>query len=115
MKAKFTNYNDGVLFICKPESDHNDFNAVKNPTKKTELDKIFKLDFTEMSRRDQDMEFAEGQGRTLTMKVKTRLLDQVNKLHQVLIGDVLYSIINVDKDRSRQEMYFYLEEVRNLT
>ena len=115
MRPKFSNYNDGVLFICAPETDHNDFNAVKNPTRETDLDKLWKLDYAEMSRREQDLQFAEGQGRTLTLKVKTRLLDPVNKLHQVLVGDMLYSIINADKDRQRQEMYLYLEEVRRIT
>ena len=33
----------------------------------------------------------------------------------VLIGKVLYSIINLDEERNSQEMYLYLEEVRKLT
>ena len=77
MKSRFSTFNDGVLFICKPESDHSTFNAVKNPKKKTELDKILKLNYDEMSRREQDLQFAESQGRNLTLKVKTRLRSQV--------------------------------------
>ena len=115
MKSRFSTFNDGVLFICKPESDYSSFNAVKNPTKKTELDKILKLNYDEMSRREQDLQFAESQGRNLTMKVKTRLRNQVTKFHQVLIEDVLYSIIDLDKDRDGAEMYLYLEEVRKLS
>ena len=115
MRPKFTNYIDGVLYVCNPDSGQSDFNAVKNPTKRKNLDVIWKLDFREMSRRDQDMDFAESQGRTLTMKVKTHLLEPVNRLHMVMIGDILYSIINLDKDRYAQEMYFYLEEVRDLS
>ena len=84
MKSRFSTFNDGVLFICKPESDHSSFNAV-------------------------------SQGRNLTMKVKTRLHSQVTKFHQVLIEDVLYSIIDLDIDRDRSEMYLYLEEVRKLS
>lgn len=115
MKSRFSTFNDGVLFICKPESDHSSFNAVKNPIKKTELDKILKLNYDEMSRREQDLQFAESQGRNLTLKVKTRLRSQVTKFHQVLIGDMLYSIIYLDINRDKSEMYFYLEEVRKLS
>jgi len=86
MKSRFSTFNDGVLFICKPESDHSSFNAVKNPTKKKELEKILKLNYNEMYRREQD-----------------------------LIEDMLYSIIDLDKDRDRSEMYLYLEEVRKLS
>lgn len=114
MRPKFTNFNDGVLFVCRPDSGQSDFNAVKNPTTKTDLDVIWKLDFREMSRRDRDMDFAESQGRTLALKVKTHLLDGVNRMHMVTIGNTLYSIINLDKDRANREMYFYLEEVRDL-
>ena len=115
MKSRFSTFNDGVLFICKPESDHSTFNAVKNPKKKTELDKTLKLNYDEMSRREQDLQFAESQGRNLTLKVKTRLRSQVTKFHQVLIEDMLYSIIDLDIDRDRSEMYLYLEEVRKLS
>ena len=115
MKSRFSTFNDGVLFICKPESDHSSFNAVKNPTRKNELERILKLNFDEMFRREQDLAFAESQGRNLTMKVKTLLRDQVTKFHQVLIGDMLYSIIDLDKDRKKSEMYLYLEEVRKLS
>jgi len=115
MKSRFSTFNDGVLFICKPESDHSSFNAVKNPTKKKELEKILKLNYNEMYRREQDLAFAESQGRNLTLKVKTRFRNQVTKFHQVLIEDMLYSIIDLDKDRDRSEMYLYLEEVRKLS
>ena len=115
MRTKFNNYNDGVLFVCRPTSTQSDFNAVRNPDSRDELDVLWKLDFREMSRREQDMDFAESQGRTLTLKAGTRLLDLVDKMHMVTIGDVLYSIINLDKDRSAGEMFFYLEEVRRLS
>lgn len=115
MRPKFSNYNDGVLYVCRPDSGQSDFNAVKNPTHKVDLQRVYKLDYCEMSRRDQDMDFAESQGRTLSLKVKTRLLDPVNRLHMVVIGNVLYSIINLDKNRASKEMFFYLEEVREIS
>ena len=115
MRSRFSTFNDGVLFVCRPESDQSSFNAVKNPTKKSDLDRILKLNFDEMSRREQDLQFAESQGRNLTLKVKTRWHGKVTKSHQVLIGDMLYSIIDLDQDRDKSEMYLYLEEVRKLS
>lgn len=115
LKSKFSTFNDGMLYICKPESEVNSFNAVKNPVKRSDLTRTLKLAFCEMSRRDQDLAFAESQGRTLTLKIKTRLHGDITKQHQVLIGDILYSIIHLDPDRSKDEMYLYLEEVRKLS
>lgn len=115
MKVKIPTFNDGVLYVCKPEAERSSFNAVRNPTVEADLEKIIKLDFDETSRRDQDLDFAESQGRSLNMKVKTRLRPEVTKHHQVLIGAMLYSIIYIDYNRDRGEMYLYLEEVRKLT
>ena len=114
-RSRFSTFGDGVLWVCNPEEAASDFGAVKNTTKKEELKRIQKLNYEEMSKRDQDLDFAESQGRTLSLKVKCRLWPKVNKLHQILIGKVLYSIINLDEDRASQEMYLYLEEVRKLS
>ena len=114
-RSRFSTYNDGVRWVCAPEEASSDFGAVKNTTKKEELKRIQKLDYKEMSKRDKDLDFAEGQGRVLSIKVKCRLWPKVNKLHQILIGKILYSIINLDEDRAGQEMYLYLEEVRKLS
>ena len=114
LKSKFSTFNDGMLYICKPESEVNSFNAVKNPVKRSDLTRTLKLAFCEMSRRDQDLAFAESQGRTLTIKVKTRYHAGVNKHSQVIIGSVLYSIIHLDIDRAKTELFLYLEEIREL-
>ena len=114
-KSRFSTFNDGILWICEPEDISSDFGAVKNTTKKEALKRIVKLAFKEMSKRDQDMDFAESQGRVLSIKVKCRIWPKANKMHLVLIGKVLYSIINLDEERNSQEMYLYLEEVRKLT
>lgn len=113
-KSRFSTFNDGVLWVCRPETASSDFGAVKNTSKRNQLVRVGKLNFKEMSKRDQDLEFAESQGRTLNMKVKCVLWPKVNAMHQILIGKVLYSIINLDQDRKAQEMYLYLEEVRKL-
>ncbi len=113
-KSKFSIFNDGVLKICEPEDDQTDFSAVTNTDSVDDLEVIYKLNFSELSKRDQDLQFAESLGRTLNLKVKCRYVGGINKLNLVLIGDMLYSIINMDEDRARKELYLYLEEVRKL-
>lgn len=113
MKPRFPTYNDGILWICRPESMKTDFNAPQNAKQASDLEKIEKLDYKEMSKREQDLDFAESQGRALNLKVRTRLRDWVDKMNPVLIGKVLYSIINIDMDRQGGQMFLYLEEVRS--
>ena len=112
LKPRFSTFNDGILWICEPESEQTDFNAVKNTRTASDLEKIEKLDFKEMSKREQDLDFAESQGRALNLKVRTRLREWVDKMNLVLIGKTLYGIINIDMDRAGKQMYIYLEEVR---
>ena len=112
MNPRFSTFNDGILWVCEPEDEQTDFNAVKNTRKASDLKKIEKLDFKEMSKREQDLDFAESQGRALNLKVRTRLREWVDKMHLVLIGKTLYSIINIDMDRMGRQMFIYLEEVR---
>ena len=73
-----------------------------------------KLAYEETSRREQDYEFARSIERSLTLKVKTPLYPNVNKKHSVLIENTQYSIFELDVDRKKNEMYFYLEEVRKI-
>lgn len=107
-------YNSGVLYICLPSEEKNSFAVVKNQVRAADLCKVLKLNFDEKSRRENDMEFAESKGRTLNLKVRTRLRENVNSTHKVLIGKVLYSIIYIDPDRAAGDMYLYLEEERQL-
>ena len=115
MKSRFSTYNDGMLWICEPINSVSDFGAVRNTTTESGLRQLGKLAYKEMSKRDQDMDFAESEGRTLSLKVKCRLKQEATKMHLVRIEDTLYSIIHKDEDRAKQEMYLYLEEVRKLT
>lgn len=114
-KAKRKAYNDGVLWVVDPPTEQTDFGAVKNQTKASALNKLLKLSFHEMSRRDSDIEFAESMGRQLSLKVKTIHHPAADAAKDVLIGDMLYSIVKLDVDRQMHEMYLYLEEVRRLT
>lgn len=115
MKPKFSTYNQGILCICEIDNESSSFNAPKNPTASTDMKKIQKLDFEKVSIREQDKDFAESKDRTLTMKVKTRYHASATTDRQVLIGNDLYDIFNVDPDTAEKEMYLYLEKVRTLT
>ena len=107
-------YNDGVCYIVNEETTPSSFAAKQNGTKADDFKKIAKLMFAEMSIREQDMEFAEAISRTLTRKIKTPLVGGWNSRNKVLIDSTIYDIINADKDRANDEIYFYLEEVREL-
>lgn len=110
MKTKIQTYNDGYIHVCQKQTD-GDF-AARNPKKKDDLKMILKLAYKETSRRDRDLEYAESVGRSLSIKLKTRIHPSVKNTHMVLIGNVLYSIINLDYDKGKGEMYFYLEEAK---
>ena len=114
IKTRFQTYNDGVLYACRPPEEKSSFNAVKNQSEKKDIKKRLKLDYKEMTKRDQDMAFAESFGRTLNMKVKTPLNDDVKSTDEILIGDTLYSLIHIDFNRGGKEMYLYMEEARKV-
>jgi SPP1 family predicted phage head-tail adaptor len=73
-----------------------------------------KLAYEECSKRQQDLDFAESHGKTLNMKIKTRLITNINSNQKIIIIDDLYDIIYIDYDNKKQEMYFYLERVRQI-
>ena len=107
-------YNDGVCYIANEEKAPSSFAAKQNGTTADDFKKIVKLMFAEMSIREQDMEFAEAISRTLTRKIKTPLVGGWTSRNKIIIGNTVYDIINADKDRANNEIYFYLEEVREL-
>lgn len=113
-RSRFSTYTDGVLFVCVGVSEPSDFSAVTNPTKTTDVRRIQKLDYTEVSRRESDQEFAESVGKSLDMKVKTPYHGSATTDRQVLIGSTLYDIFQMDWDADRKNMYLYLEKVRTL-
>ena len=117
MKKQMTGrkaYNDGVLFICDPPEKCSSFGAVQNAAKAEDLKKIVKLSYQEMSKRDQDIAFAQSRDRQLSMKVKAVEHKEAGAEKNVLIRNVLYSVIYIDHDRKNHEMYLYLQEERKL-
>ena len=111
-KNKFETFNDGVVHVFRERPRQTDFNAKRNVVTLSDMDFIAKLDFKEMSRREQDMQFAEQNDFSLSLKIKTRLLKSIDNKCKAVIDGYLYDIAHLDKSRS--ELFFYLSEVRKI-
>lgn len=112
MKPKFSKYNDGVISIYREKERRTDFNAKQNVSTLDNMDFIVKLAFEESTKREQDMEFAQQNDFSLTAKVKTRLVNGVDSKCKAVINGYLYGVTYVDKTRT--EMYIFLEGVKQL-
>jgi len=112
--VKQSNYNDGYIYVYEEKKHHSDFAAPLNITSMNDLIPVIKLAYEESYKREKDLEFAETQNKSLSMKVKTRLQNIVKKHHKVVILDMLYDVFEIDYDRKNQEMYIFLEEVRKI-
>lgn len=111
-KAKFSRFNDGVVSIFREKDKKTDFNAKQNVSALDDLDFVVKLAFEEMSKREQDLDFAEQSGFTLSLKIKTRFVKGVDNKCKAVIDGYLYDISYIDK--SRTELYLYMEGVKPL-
>lgn len=112
--TNFQRFNDGVASFYKENAKRSNFSAKENARGLEDLTFICKLDFEEMSKRQQDQEFAQQNGHTLTLKIRTRLVPVVDSSCKVVIGDTLYDIYDIDKSKKDFSLYLYLEEVRQL-
>lgn len=112
MKQKFSNYNDGYLKVYNDKNKKTNFNAKKNILSENDMEFVLKLAYEECNKRLEDLEFAEANGHSLNMKVKTRFHKLINEKQKVVINNMLYNIYNLDFDRQKQEIYLYLEGVR---
>lgn len=111
-KKKFSCYNDGVVFIYRDKKNKSNFGAKENVSVLDDMDYIAKLDFEESSKREQDIEFANQNDFSLSLKIKTRLIKGVNNGCKAVIDGYLYDIKYVDK--TRIEMFLYLEGVKQI-
>lgn len=111
-KTKFNRYNDGVISIYREKGKRSNFNAKENVSVLDDMDFIVKLDYEESSRREQDIEFAQQMGFSLSLKVRTRYLPEVDNKCKAVIDGYLYDVSYVDK--SRVEMWLYLEGVKKI-
>lgn len=109
-KPKFSTYNDGVVCIYREKERRNDFNAKKNVSLLDDMTFVCKLDFAEASKREQDLQFAEQNGFSLSMKIKTRFVKEVDNKCKAVIDGYLYDVSYIDKTRT--EMFLYMEGVK---
>jgi len=108
MNKRISNYNDGVLKLWERKD------TSKNIKSPSDLIPIGTLNFTYMSLRQQDYEFAELNSNSIAVKVRTPDNGKSDVRYVASIGDMLYSIINIDRDHHRSVQYFYLEEIRKI-
>lgn len=111
-RNKFSCYNDGVVSIYRDKATRTNFGAKQNTRVLDDMDFIAKLDYEEMSKRQQDQDFAEQSGFSLSMKIHTRLIPNVDSKCKAVIGGTLYDVSYIDKTRT--DLYLYLEQVRTL-
>lgn len=107
---EFETFNDGVVSIYREKPRETDFSAKRNVSTLDDMDFIVKLNFKELSKREQDMEFAQQNDFTLSLKIKSRLVNGVDNKCKAVIDGYLYDVSFVDK--SRTELFLYLEGVK---
>lgn len=110
MKPKFSRYNDGVVSIYREKERRTNFAAKQNVSTLDDMDFIVKLDFEESTKREQDLDFAEQMGFSLTAKIRTRYVNGVDNKCKAVIDGYLYDVSYIDK--SRTEMWLFLEGVK---
>lgn len=111
-KVDFSTYNDGVVHIYREKERKTDFNAKQNVSALDNMTFIVRLDYQEMAKREQDLDFANQNGFSLSLKVKTRLVPSVDNKCKAVINGYLYDVSYLDKTRT--EMFLYLEGVKQI-
>ena len=111
-KNNFSRYNDGIVKIYRDKERMTDFNARRNSVTLEDMEFVAKLDYEEMSKREQDLEFAEKMDFSLSMKVKTRLVKAVDNKCKAVIDGYLYDISYIDK--AKTEQFLYMEQIRKV-
>ena len=113
IKPRFSVYNDGLVSIYREKDKRSNFSAKINAVSLNDLELVGKLAFAETSKRQQDLEYAEQQGFTLSLKIKTRYIKGVDNKCKAVIDGYLYDVSYVDSTRT--ELYLYLQGVDYVT
>ena len=100
-------YSDGVVGIYKDNAASNDFGAKRNVRKLSDMIPVVSLAYSLSSCRAEDFEFAERRDFSLSVKLRTILVESVRPNHKAVIGGLLYEVKHVG--RTGSEMYLYLE------
>lgn len=111
-KKELPSYPDGVLGIYKAKPRKTDFGARRNIEKRSDMEFVASLCYNVQTIREQDYEFAERSSFKLSLKVKTPRFDLVTSDSLALIVTTLFDLSHIDK--TKDEMYLYLEEVRDI-
>lgn len=111
-RPKFAQYNDGVVNIYREKEKRSNFGAKINAVSLDDLEFVNKLAFSETSKRQQDLEFAEQQSFSLDLKIKTRSIKGIDNKCKAVIDGYLYDVSYVDATRT--ELYLYLQGVDKL-
>ena len=114
MKAKIRTYTDGIIRFYRVSSQNNSFGAHINVSNIDDLELLEKLPYNEKSKRIQDLEFAEQNGFSLTIKVSTPFRPEIDNKCKAVINNYLYDVKYVDTDRGKKEIYAYLEGVKKI-
>lgn len=113
MKNKdFSKYNDGVVKIYREKERRTDFSAKRNVGTLEDMDFVVKLNYEELAKREQDLEFAQQNDFTLSLKIKTRYVKNVDNKCKAVIDGYLYDISYTDKTKT--ELFLYMEGVKAL-
>ncbi|MBP3664574.1 MAG: phage head closure protein [Tyzzerella sp.] len=111
-KKQVKRYNDGVVHIFREKPRRSNFNAKQNVAVLEDMEFIVKLAYQELSKREQDFEFAEQNDFSLSLKIKTRFVNGVDNKCKAVIDGWLYDVKYADKTKT--EIYLHLEEVRKI-
>lgn len=108
-KSRLALLNDGVVELYRERGRKTDFGARRNVRSTADMELLATMCYQERSCRDQDFEFAEMRGFSLSRKVRTYALDGVDSGCRAVIAGDLYSIGHIDRDGA--EMYLYMTSV----
>lgn len=106
-KVNLERFNDGLVNIYRDKATNKtNFNAKTNVKYIEDMTFIVKLCYKEMSKRTQDIEFANQSGFILNQKIKTRYVKNIDNKCKCVINGLLYDISYIDK--TKQELFLYL-------
>ena len=114
MIKKFRTFNSGLAEVALSTKESTSFKATTNPTSREDFDIKFDICYEQMSKREQDVEMIEALGRKLSIKIKTPYCELVESRMNLIINNMLYDIVYIDDSKETDELYIYLEEVREL-
>lgn len=114
MKTKTQGLNDGYVGVYIPKDIETDFGANISPKSMEDMTYFVDMAYAEEYKREQDYEFAEANGHSLSLKIRTLLYEGIDKNYKIVAGTTLYNILKIDYAKNVNVMYLYLEEERSI-